>query len=104
MSRWPRAMVWAPRLRAIFKWLGIFLVALVLAGYVISAYWTVGWEGPSDWGGGLYSGGLWVSMTNIGREHFRGPYGRGWSIHDGDGSINWGLDDSTDYGPYSVMV
>jgi hypothetical protein len=104
MPLWSLAMKWGPRLRATLKWLGLCLAALVLVGYVFSAFRSVGWEGPSDWAVNLESGQLSISMTNIGREHFRGPYGRGWWVDDAGRSMGWSLDDSVDYGPYSVMV
>jgi hypothetical protein len=85
------------------KWLGLLVLSLVLAGYLVSLYRVIGWEGPSDWSVTLGPGQLSISMPNPGRAHFRGAYGRGWWTEAAYDSVGWTTGDSVDYGPFSVM-
>jgi hypothetical protein len=99
-----------PRLRMMAKWACTALTLAVLSLYPTSARWTITWEGPSDWELQLNPGRVAISMTDIGRLHFRGPYGRGWSVEDAPewrsdvGGTTWSLDQSVDFGPYSIYV
>ncbi len=91
------------RTQIAFRCVAIALTGAVLALYIASCWWTIQWEGPSDWAVEVDSGLIEICLTDWGEPSFRGAYGRGWTATAHAFNIEI-AGRSWDSGPYSAYT